>query len=66
MASLINGLEFEQALGVDGQESLMCCRPWDHKQLGMTERLNGTYVTTSVVGFFKRSLGKFFLILLSE
>ena len=34
--------------------------------LGMTERLNETYVTTSVVGFFKTSLGKFFLILLSE
>ena len=31
------GHEFEQALGVcDGQGSLVCCSPWDHKQLGMT------------------------------
>ena len=37
MASPVNGLEFEQAPGVDGQESLVCCSPWDHKQLGMTE-----------------------------
>ena len=27
-----NGHEFEQALGVgDGQGSLACCIPWDHK-----------------------------------
>ena len=28
-----NGHEFEQALGVgDGQGSLSCCSPWDHKE----------------------------------
>ena len=37
MTSPVNGLEFEQAQGVDGQESLVCCSPWDNKQLGMTE-----------------------------
>ena len=34
----LNGLEFEQALGVgNGQGSLMCCSPWSCKQLDMTE-----------------------------
>ena len=33
--------EFEQALGVgDGQGSLVCCSPWDHKESDTTERLN--------------------------
>ena len=37
------GHEFEQALGVgDGQGSLACCSPWDHKESDMTERLNWT------------------------
>ena len=35
----LNG--FEQALGVgEGQGSLVCCSPWGHKELDMTERLN--------------------------
>ena len=35
---LLNGYEFEQALGVgDGQGSLECCSPWCHKELDMTE-----------------------------
>ena len=37
------GHEFEQALGVgDGQGSLVCCSPWGHKELNMTEQLNWT------------------------
>ena len=29
-----NGYEFERILGdSDGQGSLMCCSPWDHKDL---------------------------------
>ena len=37
----LNGLEFEQASGAgDGQGSLGCCSPWDHKELDTTERLN--------------------------
>ena len=32
--------EFEQALGVGGQESLACCSPWGRKELDTTERLN--------------------------
>ena len=36
-----NGHEFEQAPGVgDGQGSLVCCSPWDCKELDTNERLN--------------------------
>ena len=36
-----DGHEFEQAPGVgDGQGSLSCCTPWDHKELDTTEQLN--------------------------
>ena len=40
----LNGLEFEQALGVgDGQGSLVCCSPWGRKESDTTEtELNGT------------------------
>ena len=35
-----DGHEFEQAPGVgDGQGRLVCCSPWGHKELDMTERL---------------------------
>ena len=34
----LNGHESEQALGVgDGQGSLECCSPWDHKESDTTE-----------------------------
>ena len=37
----LDGHEFEQAWGAgDGQESLACCSPWGHKELGTIERLN--------------------------
>ena len=37
----LNGYVFEQAPGVgDGQGSLVCCSPWEHKQLDTTEWLN--------------------------
>ena len=39
----LDGLEFEQALGVgDGQGSLASCSPQGHKEPDMTERLNWT------------------------
>ena len=45
----LNGHEFEQALGVgDGQGSLACCSPWDHKKLDMTEWLNWTETWTGI------------------
>ena len=37
----LNGHEFEQAPGDgEGQGSLACCSPWDHKELDTTELLN--------------------------
>ena len=37
----LNGHESEQTPGVgDGQGSLVCCRPWGHKESDMTEPLN--------------------------
>ena len=39
----LDGNEFEQAPGVgDGQGSLACCSPWDHKKSDTTEWLNWT------------------------
>ena len=36
-----NGHEFEQALGAgNGQESLVSCSLWGHKELDTTEQLN--------------------------
>ena len=41
----LDGHELEQAPGVgDGQKSLACCSPWDHKELGRTKQLNWTDV----------------------
>ena len=38
MASPLDGHELEQAPGIgDGQGSLVCCSPWDHKELDTTE-----------------------------
>ena len=41
MASLTQrtgGHEFEQTLGdTETQGSLVCCSPWGHKELGMTQ-----------------------------
>ena len=37
---LMNRLEFEQTPGDgEGQGSLVCCSPWGHKELDMTEQL---------------------------
>jgi len=38
-----NGHEFEQAPGDgDGQGSLVCYSPWDHKESDTTEQLNNS------------------------
>ena len=48
----LDGLKFEQALGVgDGQGSLVCYIPWGHKELDTTEWLNwpdGLYIWNRV------------------
>ena len=37
----LNGHEFKSTPGVgDGQGGLVCCSPWGHKEVDMTERLN--------------------------
>ena len=36
----LDGHEFEQALGGNGQGSLEYCSPWGRKELDMTEQLN--------------------------
>ena len=37
----LNGHEFEQVSGdSEGQGSLVCCRPWGHRELDMTEQPN--------------------------
>jgi len=42
----LNGHESEQTLGDgEGQGSLVCCSPWGHKELEMTEWLNNNYFT---------------------
>ena len=38
----LNGHEFEQVLGDEGQGSLACCSPWDCKELKTTEGLNNS------------------------
>ena len=39
----INEHEFEQTLGdSEGQGSLACCSPWDHKESDTMERLNNS------------------------
>ena len=46
---LLNGHEFEQALGVgNGQESLACCSPWGRKDSDMTELNFATKLIPSV------------------
>ena len=36
----LNGLKFEQALGIDdGEEGLACCSSWGHKESDTPERL---------------------------
>ena len=41
----LNGNEFEQTQGdCEGQGSLVCCSPWAHKELDMTEWLNNKWL----------------------
>ena len=53
----LNGHESEQTLGDgEGQESLVCCSPWGHKESDMTQQLNNKqsqYKITSLSFIFK-------------
>ena len=42
----LNGHEFEQALGDEGQGSLACCSPWGRKEYGRTVQLNNNNNTS--------------------
>ena len=49
----LNGHEFEQVLGdEEGQGSLVCCSPWGHKELDLTEQLSYIYIYISILVFF--------------
>ena len=51
----LDGWEFEQALGVgDGQGSLACCSPWDHKELHKTEWVNWTESSENYLIYFMK------------
>ena len=53
----LNGYEFEQTpRDSEGQGRLVCCKPWDCKELDMTEQLNNNprFRTTEVC--IKRSI----------
>ena len=43
----VNGHEFEQTPGDEGQGSLASCSPWGHTELDMTEQLNNKIVMKS-------------------
>ena len=55
----LDGHEFEQAPGIgDGQGSPVCCSPWGHKELDMTEKLNWSLNWVFLWGFPGVSDGK--------
>ena len=45
----LNGHEFEQVPGVDGQWSLACCNPWGRKESDMTKWLNWTELMSGIL-----------------
>ena len=54
----LDGHEFEKAPGIgDRQGSLVCCSPWGHKMLDMTEGLNWTQLKENEIVELWASLG---------
>ena len=50
----LNGHELEQTLGDSkGQESLVYCSPWDHKESNMTLQLNNNSYNSSISNYVK-------------
>ena len=44
----LNGHEFEQSLGdSEGQETLVYCSPWSHKELDITEHTCMHYIKSN-------------------
>ena len=56
----LDGHEFQQTPGIDdGQESLLCCSPWGHKESGMTGQMNNNKnqdLRTYVTGVLKKRM----------
>ena len=54
---LLNGHGFEQTPGdIEGQQSLVCCSPWDRKKLDMTKQVNYNNKITNCVFELKTNL----------
>ena len=52
----LNGHEFEQTLeDKEGHGSLLCCSPWGHKELDMTEQINHSSKACKL-SFWKKKL----------
>ena len=61
----LNGHEFEQTLGDgEGQVSLVCCSPWGHKELDMTERLNNNYMPETFLSDVVKTINKILSLIL--
>ena len=66
----LNGHKFDQAPGyVEGQGGLLCCNPWGHKELDMSEWLNNNHKASAgwpkdgaLYSFWALDTGSSFLI----
>ena len=60
----LDGQKFEWTPGVgDGQGGLVCCSPWSHKELDMTEWLNDTMRQLVILVTSSTSTGCFYLLI---
>ena len=60
---LLNGHEFEQALGDgEGQGSLVCCNPWGCKESDMTEQQSNNNKCKVIDSMFTDKKTKYFLM----
>ena len=54
--------QYEKAKRYDGQGSLVCCSPWDHKESDTTEWLNWTYISKTLFHIdYKHNLCEIYL-----
>jgi len=61
----LNEHEFEKtSRNGEGQVSLVCCSPWDHKELDMTERLNNNYMPETFLSDVVKTINKILSLIL--
>ena len=61
----LNEHEFEQTpRNGEGQVSLVCCSPWGHKELDMTERLNNNYMPETFLSDVVKTINKILSLIL--